>query len=117
MPRRKEHEHVQVQAVQDNDEDGDLSSSGGDDEEEDLSGSPSGTLGPTSGPSSQMGGDGGNQSTCLAHLRDMPYLSPLLSPLCMSFLESGEEELDALAESLLSPFVPCRPPITSVQPT
>jgi hypothetical protein len=103
--------------VQEDDEDGDSSSGGGDDEEEDLSGSPSGTLGPTSGPSSQTGGDGGNQSTRLAHQRDMPYLSPLLSPLRTSFLESGEEELDALAESLPSPFVPRRPSITSVRPT
>jgi hypothetical protein len=106
-PRGKEHERAQVQAVQEDDEETDSSS---DDEEEDFSGSPSGTLALTSGPSSQEGGDGGNKSPRLAHLRDPPYLSPTPSPLRASFLES-EHEPDASTENPPPPFAPRRPPI------
>ena len=97
-PRGKEHERAQVQAVQEDDEESDLSS----DDDEDFSGSPSDTLVLTSGPSSQEGGDGGNKSPRLAH---PPYSSPSPSPLRASFLESEQS-----AESPPSP-PPRRPPI------
>lgn len=98
-PRGKEHERAQVQAVQEDDEESDLSS----DDDEDFSGSPSDTLALTSGPSSQEGGDGGNKSPRLAH---PPYSSPSPSPLRASFLESEQS-----AERPPSPPPPRRPPI------
>jgi hypothetical protein len=99
-PRGREHDRAQVQAVQEDDEESDSSSDGGD-EEEDCSGSPSGTLALTSGPSSQEGEDVGNKSPRLGHLRDPHYSSPLPSPLRASFPDAGEErhELDASTES------------------
>jgi hypothetical protein len=115
-PRGKEHERAQVQAVQEDDEESDSSS---DDEEEegDFSGSPSGTLALTSGPSSQEGGDGGNKSPRLAHLRDPLYASPSPSPLRASFLESEHEPVASTSTENPAPppppppFAPRRPPI------
>ena len=97
-PRGKEHERGQVQAVQEDDEESD-SSSDGDDEEEDFSGSPSGTLALTSGPSSQEGGDVGNKSPRLGHSRDLRYSSPLPSPLRASFPDAGEERHQVVAST------------------
>ena len=104
-------ERGQVQVVQESEEESDSSS-----DDEDFSGSPSGTLALTSGPSSQEGGDGGNKSPRLAHLRDPPYSSPSPSPLRASFLES-EHEPDASAESPPSRRPPIAISTTNLAPT
>ncbi|KAF8259328.1 hypothetical protein EI94DRAFT_1751867 [Lactarius quietus] len=121
-PRVHEHECAHVHSVLEDDEESDSSSDICDEEEDDFSGSPSGTLALTSGPSSQEGWDGGSKSPRLAHLRDRPCSSPLPSPLRASFPESGDDP-DTSTESPYdtpppsAPFVSARRPAIAITTT